>query len=505
VEQRKVIRPTSPETSELIDLVQGGSMPPGNCSKVPKKDVELLKEWVRQGAAALPSTHEESYVLWSIVRDLSTRTDQQKRSIRYLSLNHVLARESTSRSLAEQRESLERMLREFVPADKQPPQLRSIEKTESVFRVDLQELGWERTPYPESRLNLFDLILLEYPYGRLPTGSPFYYPDSELLNFLQKAGQVRPIPYVRADWLAGALVQSLSPLRSDLLNVLKKKPQGRSEQGSSRRLEPLSVSDITGEWYDRGGWDEYSLRGAGSFLALPTHPPRGDEKERRVFHEEYLTELLSREAKSGIPILPLDGLDYRPKPTPDVLFRAIDFRQRDNADPPAKDPFAPGDRMSLWIKIEWSGVAERIIINKDGRICKPTLKEIINKDGRLGKPAFFSPENETVHDSDLLTFEAGRVKHIRDQDQKGDPKGFEMVLEDPKEEEDVEYHILYAYSLDDLKQANFPKGTLLHAEGIHDRFVHPLYELQPDGQIKPPDPSKLVKVVLPVRTRRPKN
>lgn len=474
VEQRKVIRPFSPETSELIDLVQGGSMPPGNCLKVPKKDVELLAEWVRQGAAALPGTHDESYVLWSIAFDLRKWTEEQKRSIRYLSLNHLLARESTSRNLAQQLDIVKGVLRDFVPQGKQPPQLQPIEKTGSVFRIDLAELGWMRHPYPKSRLNLFDLILLEYPYGRLPTGSPFYH--SDLLNYLlvlQTAGQVRPIPYIRADWFAETLAQPLSPLRSDLLTVLKKQPQVRSVQGSSARSEPTSASEIAGGWYGRG-WREHFLAGAGSFLSLPTPPLRRGEKEQLAFNQEQLAELLSREAKSGIPILPLDGLDYRPKPTADVAFRAIDFRETDNANPKTKDFFVPGDRMSLWIKIEWDAVAEMFDTDKDG--------SIFTKEG-------------------LLTLEASKPMRISGFN--GKANGLPMELNDPKMEEDVDYYIIYAYPREELKTI-FPNGTRLRAEGIHDRFVHPFYELQNNGQIKPPDPSKMVKVVLPVRTCRPK-
>jgi hypothetical protein len=207
---------------------------------------------------------------------------------------------------------------------------------------------------------------------------------------------------------------------------------------------------------------------------LPTHYLRGEEKERRAFNEEHLAELLSRAAKSSIPIVPIDGLDYQPKPASDVMFRAIDFGQPYDADPPAKDSFFPGDRMALWIKIEWNAVAEMFSTDKDGKI--------------------FTTKG-------LLQLDAGKA--IRIDGFKSESKGFEMSLDDPKIEEDVNYYIIYAYPRDELK-TDFPKGTRLRAEGIHDRIVHPLYKLQPDGQLEPPDPRKLVKVVLPVRTRRPK-
>src|SRR5215469_12336154 len=35
VKERQVVRPGAADTSELLDLVEGGSMPPGNIPKVP--------------------------------------------------------------------------------------------------------------------------------------------------------------------------------------------------------------------------------------------------------------------------------------------------------------------------------------------------------------------------------------------------------------------------------------------------------------------------------------
>jgi hypothetical protein len=132
--------------------------------------------------------------------------------------------------------------------------------------------------------------------------------------------------------------------------------------------------------------------------------------------------------------------------------------------------------MALWIKIEWSAIAEMFDIDKDGQIYKAKRH---------------------------LEFKAGEA--IRIMGANGEKNGFEMSLEDPKVDEEIDYYVMYVYPLDQLKRTeDFPNGTRLRAEGIHDRIIHPLYELRPNGQLKPPDPSRLVKVVLPVRTCRPK-
>jgi hypothetical protein len=477
VEQRQVIRPRFPETSELFDLVQGGSMPPGNCRKVPEEELAFLKEWIQAGAEALPSTHEEPYVLWSIVRDLRSRTDEQKRSIRYLSLNHLLAPDRTLGNLAEQRENLELVFRELVPQGKQPPNLLSlsIEPTNTVFRIDLKDLGWDRHPYSQAdkrwrNLNLFDLILLEYPHGRLPTHSPFY---PELLQFLlvvQEAGQVRPIPYLRGDWVAEAIRPPRSPLRVDFLHVLDK-----PIRGDSPRPDPEAVAGAA-EGRARGASVDGPSQPAKPFLAMPLRLPRGgaDKVHRAIL--ERLADALDGDANGGVPIVPLDGLTYVPKPNPDVQLRAIDFQQRNLANPPAQDLFAPGDRMALWIKTKWNSVAEMI---------KTDLKS-----ASKSKPQF----------DDRETFECkgGEAKVWSGE------MGIRMQLS-PKEEQDSEEFTIYAYPVDDLKAANaeFPKGTLLRAEGIHDRVVHPLYKLRANGRgFEPPDAGKMFKVTITLTTKR---
>jgi hypothetical protein len=478
LEQRHVIHPGSPETSVLIDLVEGGSMPPGDCPKVPEKELECLKEWIRDGARALPSN--ESYVLWSIVCDLrELKTDEDKRSTRYLSLNHLLARESTNRKLTEQRENLRQVLRKFASDSKQPPSLRPIEPTGTVYRINLTDFGWHQPPYPKaeerwSRLNWFDLVLLEYPDGRLPNSSPFY--REELLRFLldlQEAGQVRPVPYVRADWLTELITQPRSPLYREFHKLLGKAVD-KPIRNQTLRPDPLEARERADEWGVAEAFAERSLGGVRHYVALPVGQLRGDaEKKRRVLLGEQFAELLDRSAKPGIPIVPLDGLTHYSEPSPDVEFRAVDFKDRDLADPKDKSPFFHGDEMALWLKTKWDASVEVIITDKNGE--KYGLQQG-SFECQAGMPK-------------VITFENN--------------KPFPMKLE-KHEEEDMNEFTIFAYPLDALKAtgSEFPKGALLKAERVHDRVVHPLYQLQRDGRVRQPDASKMVKVTLQVTTRR---
>src|SRR5207244_7721456 len=90
--------------------------------------------------------------------------------------------------------------------------------------VDIRRLGWNRQPFVEVRgegkkeaspVTLFDLALLEYPYGTVYEASETF--DQLAEEFLLPAGQVRPIPYVRADWFVS--VATLAPLYEDFLQL----------------------------------------------------------------------------------------------------------------------------------------------------------------------------------------------------------------------------------------------------------------------------------------------
>jgi hypothetical protein len=85
--------------------------------------------------------------------------------------------------------------------------------TASVFAVDLRKLGWHSDKLKaedsfvaaKESLSLYDLLLLEYPYG-------IGYDDSEtyrrlVAEFIKPAKMVRQIPVIRTDWFCSVATQ----------------------------------------------------------------------------------------------------------------------------------------------------------------------------------------------------------------------------------------------------------------------------------------------------------
>ena len=91
----------------------------------------------------------------------------------------------------------------------------------------LREAGWDHKPF--DKLNnagmvagpadgtLFDVVLMEYPFGVLPTAVK----EAEKLGekFLGPAKQVRPFAFVRGDWFVEA--STTAPLVNDLRELIK--------------------------------------------------------------------------------------------------------------------------------------------------------------------------------------------------------------------------------------------------------------------------------------------
>src|SRR5258708_14925957 len=55
-EERRLVVPGQPDQSELLQLVECGSMPPGNKKKVSGPDRKVLREWIAHGANFPPRT-----------------------------------------------------------------------------------------------------------------------------------------------------------------------------------------------------------------------------------------------------------------------------------------------------------------------------------------------------------------------------------------------------------------------------------------------------------------
>jgi serine/threonine-protein kinase len=234
--RKKKIVPGKPGDSALLDLVTakgGDGMPPPEKTPLTKDEVETIRRWLAAGAPALPEGDAGAaaqavkgplgaeYVLQSILNDVRQLPAEQRRFVRYFSLVHVLNAGTTKEELDQYRDALAKAVNHLSwKAELVRPY--AVEPTRTVFRVDIRDLGWDRRPYRKvvdgkpgdaSPINLWDLVLLEYPYGLIYERTDAY--SALFRDYLVPAAQVRPVAYVRADWFVSVATQP--PLYHDLL------------------------------------------------------------------------------------------------------------------------------------------------------------------------------------------------------------------------------------------------------------------------------------------------
>ncbi|HVS40019.1 MAG TPA: hypothetical protein VMS17_30955 [Gemmataceae bacterium] len=208
-----------PLSSELYQLVLCGSMPPGDRPKPSPEDVQRIGDWIAAGAPDFPPESGEIYVSTKIAQDLlkqRTLHPDDVRYQRYISFNHLhpaapdlwkAALDKTLNHLSWEPKPVQ-----VVPID--PP-------NNTIFRFDERDAGWDLKPFNVAdggdlkSVDLFDLLLLEYPYATYPTRLEG---DAETIAlYLQQAGLVRPILYLRGDWFVRTATQP--PLYEDLLRL----------------------------------------------------------------------------------------------------------------------------------------------------------------------------------------------------------------------------------------------------------------------------------------------
>jgi serine/threonine-protein kinase len=241
VKKEKVV-PGQPDESVLflhITAEDETAMPPAGQPRLSSGDIELIRAWIAEGASPFPAdlpapaeTNKDvalqgvvgvDYVLKAILQDVQTLKPEDRRSARYFSLNHLLTGGATDEELHLHRDALAKTINHLTwePNLVHP---RPIEASKTIFRIDLRTLGWDRHPFKivrdeepaeASPVNLFDLVLLEYPYATIYQSSATF--NQLVSEFLSPASQVRPIPYVRADWFVSVATQP--PLYEDLLGL----------------------------------------------------------------------------------------------------------------------------------------------------------------------------------------------------------------------------------------------------------------------------------------------
>lgn len=170
----------------------------------------------RSGRGPLPALGDA--VHQAILADIPTLSLDQRKYARYFSHGHLVDEGADAASLEDHREALIGAVNRLSRGNgKISP--KAIDPARTIFRIDLRETGWDAQPFraqspdgksTKSPVNLFDLVLLEYPYGVVPKGSA----DFERLKaaYLDVASLVRPIAYLRGDWFVN--LSRMHPLRT---------------------------------------------------------------------------------------------------------------------------------------------------------------------------------------------------------------------------------------------------------------------------------------------------
>lgn len=235
---RSLVVPGNAGASKVVRRVRAGSMPPAGQGLPPLTDEEKadIEQWVNADAVAwdpllTAGATGTEYVLQQINADVGKLMAEPRarpgdlKFYRYVSFNHLLAAGITKRDLEAHVQALTLAInhaswqKEF---EKPTPLDANADRPATVFRIDTRKLGWHEeafaTRMPDRRtLTLWDLVLLEYPYGMLPaqTSAPSF--SRTVSDYLVHADAVRPIVCVRGDWLTTAVTRS--PLYEDLLRL----------------------------------------------------------------------------------------------------------------------------------------------------------------------------------------------------------------------------------------------------------------------------------------------
>jgi hypothetical protein len=217
------VRSKEPTGSQMLELIEEGSMPPGAHAKLSEGEIAILRDWISSGAAGYPVRFDDEFVYSTILADVQKAGPDSAAGFRYLSLHHIAAK-SPGAELTKARNEFRDAVESVVKTGGAPV---SIDPTETVFRLDLEKAGWHHRPFKKlddvaknagpADGNLFDVVLLEFPHGMVPQNSPTF----EKLGsaFLKPARQVRPFAFIRGDWFAQAA--ATSPLADDLRELIK--------------------------------------------------------------------------------------------------------------------------------------------------------------------------------------------------------------------------------------------------------------------------------------------
>ncbi|MCI0699929.1 MAG: hypothetical protein L0241_02465 [Planctomycetia bacterium] len=240
--------------AQILELIKDGSMPPANKPGPTPDEIAVLEKWVKANAPAYPAAFDDRYTLSAMLDDFDRQRPIDGLFMRYVSFAHLIRDGQPLPNLAVAEERLREAL---CVASGKRVKLVAVDPSATLLRIDLRELGWHTRDLFEkvdrnkvvgiASIIPFDLLLLEYPHGFLLAPED---PFSERLGaFFKQAEHLRPVPFLRADWLTNSLLKGKqsTPLADDLRSLVELAEANDPPPGPVMRpfagLKALTVPD----------------------------------------------------------------------------------------------------------------------------------------------------------------------------------------------------------------------------------------------------------------------
>jgi len=246
----RFVQPKAANESQILELIQDGSMPPAGMKRPSSTEIETLQKWITLGAPSFPKEFDHNTTLDLIHDDAAKLNKADLQHYRYLSLAHLVGPDGDPKKLGQAEFQLQNAL--LRATKMQQYKAEPIDDSATLFRLDLRPVHWsEPDLFTKTNLNRaagkaaivpFDLLLLEYPFATLLPAKHKLYE-----SYLNASQQLLPVPYLRSDWLAeklanDAFLSSQMLSLSELGKEISANPNGPVSEGPEvRRFEDAKL------------------------------------------------------------------------------------------------------------------------------------------------------------------------------------------------------------------------------------------------------------------------
>ena len=248
------------DESEVWQRLSNSTMPPEGQPAPTAEEKELLRKWFVAGAEKPKRTKRsfvsETAVLKSLLEDLKSIQEIDRQYQRYFTLTHLY---NNNEQVSDFEMRLYRAaLSKAVNSLSWEPELvipRAINEEQTLFRVDLRDIGWDKR-------TLWREILKLYPYGMTQTHHPDTATKETFLQIEKLSGT--PVPAIRGDWFA------VRATRPPLYHTLLEIPS--TDQELEKKLGVDFLNDFQRNRIRRAGFAESGVSTANRLL--DRHPAR---------------------------------------------------------------------------------------------------------------------------------------------------------------------------------------------------------------------------------------